>query len=389
MVKTRSKALIQKTIPCLENAAIDSCANASDEWDISGLGCVGWKSVKTYSKKQPQQWVSTSRQDRFTPDLASKPDIYKKSIKSDDYYPASSSSNLNSAPKSIYTGKRKYANAPKRFNKASCSKKRNKTTVSVGSMSPCTMLRSTKDDMKIIDQSMSLCSIRDGNIKTCDGLTIRHSTIIAQYDQNVNVNFVPHDISLIEGDEEQRTISSCYNEQTPERQPPSSGKSLKKVKFTMTGENKQMSKIDPGRNPRRRSILKKTPQMQSTAVECPRTSSPDPNKKHALFECDMSSLQDSVDTDKLLDFEPLPLECSEKLADFNRDVTPETCTSAKTFGSGKERRRLSYHPDGDVPVCILCDLPAQNKKKVPVLFGKNKFQLTLKNIKTIPTDILF
>lgn len=106
----------------------------------------------------------------------------------------------------LSTGKRKRISAAKVTKRSAGKilgknlhkKMRNKTTVSVGSMSTCTMLHSLGKDADIIDQSMSLCSISNGTVEKCHCEVKRRNSTMANCD-NVDTNFVPDDISIIEG----------------------------------------------------------------------------------------------------------------------------------------------------------------------------------------------
>lgn len=316
-MNTRSKALKEKE------------TNLDDSWDFPGLKRNTMKKssiLKTYSKKTPYHVVY--RQHIEKEDLFSEPEQ-----KTGNHFPSASAS------------KRKWKRPSKKVNtRMSSCKKKNKTTVSLASMSPCTVLNFTDNDGDGIGQPMSLCSIANRIDEISCGMTARNSTLLANNDDDVDINFVPDNISVIQDERaDNQTIVSNYNEWTPVKQVIENVKSLKKVTFC-NGKVGQKSKINHFSKPTDadiQSILKKP-----------------------------YSASDSIEN----------LECY-------RDITPEASNSIKTCGS--QRRRLSYLQEDDaVPVCIILDLPCSKGKRAAVLHGKSADLIKLEELNSFPTDIL-
>ena len=92
----------------------------------------------------------------------------------------------------------------------SCKKKKNKTTVSLASMSPCTVLSFQDDGPSDTSEAMSLCSVSNGISKVSYGLRKLNSTLLVNKD-DVDINFVPDDISLIAGNFSLRKLQIYCN----------------------------------------------------------------------------------------------------------------------------------------------------------------------------------
>ncbi|CAB4006437.1 Hypothetical predicted protein, partial [Paramuricea clavata] len=397
-VTTRRQAAASKSNVINKKANTKTMEPDSDSWDIPETNLKS-SIIKTYSKKNPFRtyWTSQSKKlktntqdshgelSKPAADSSVKPPRTKRSQgsltkttpASIRKAPPTAAKNSTQTPSIIST--------TSMTNVSTLRRTRNQTRLAVESMTACTMLAAKPSDGNLTVQDMSLCSMVQVGIVDLDDKMIRNSTVLADC-HNMNQDFVPNDISAIEGQNElQDTVVSNYSERTPESQPiQTAAKSVKKVRFDVSEKTPKNQTNQPSA---KRNIFRKTPfknekRKLDTDRKCPKTSSPDPNKYVSMLHCEISTLliddypnkkrsrntrsnQMTQDTEKLLDFEPLPLQCSENVGENPRDITPETCNSVKAqTNSAKRRRRLCYHPEEEeIQACVLLDHSASKTKK--------------------------
>ncbi|XP_028409759.1 uncharacterized protein LOC114532452 [Dendronephthya gigantea] len=350
-VKTRSKTAAINRLRTEKSTNEPNDFNI--DWDIPDYE--NDKTIKTYSKKQPLRKYST-RSKTVAPESP-----LRNSEQSEDI-----SRSIPPILPSSVTVRRK-----------------NKTRLQGVdySMVVCTTLLPNliSNRTSLTVKEMSLCSNDDSQAAN----KITNSTALHGLEGENDVrNFIPCEISSIEGGYDNIIDSYAYEKTTDTKEQRTSGKdtamnSVKKVWF------KESEKTPKDYSANRNCEI-------SMINECPIAK----KKKKSQSTRNQHMMQD---TEILLEFEPIPLECSNNIGEMSKDITPESCPSNRGPTSSAKRRLLTFqswkdeYPDKDeYPVCILVQAKTARKynNKKSNWVWRDPFPLSIEEIDSFPDDIL-